>query len=81
MIDTRNVAVHEYHRLDAEILWTTATENLPPLDQQLAAIERLNEATRRDIRRAERARSTNTILQIWGERTDPPKTLRRHART
>jgi uncharacterized protein with HEPN domain len=47
MIDTRNVAVHEYHRLDSDILWTTATENLPPLDQQLAAIEE-----------AERTRST-----------------------
>jgi uncharacterized protein with HEPN domain len=39
MIDTRNFAVHEYHRLAAYSLWTTATENLPPLDQQLAAIE------------------------------------------
>ncbi|MGN6867997.1 MAG: HepT-like ribonuclease domain-containing protein [Solirubrobacteraceae bacterium] len=39
MIATRNVAVHEYHHLDADILWTTATENLPPLDPQFAAIE------------------------------------------
>jgi uncharacterized protein with HEPN domain len=39
MIAQRNAAVHEYHHLDADILWTTATENLPPLDPQLAAIE------------------------------------------
>lgn len=39
MIDQRNVVVHEYHHLDSERLWMTATEILPPLDQQLAAIE------------------------------------------
>jgi uncharacterized protein with HEPN domain len=39
MIATRNVAVHEYHHLDSDILWTTATENLPPLVPRLAAIE------------------------------------------
>jgi uncharacterized protein with HEPN domain len=39
MIAHRNIAVHEYHRLDGESLWTTARENVPRLDQQLAAIE------------------------------------------
>lgn len=38
MIATCNVAVHEYHHLDADILWTTATESLPPLDPELTAI-------------------------------------------
>jgi uncharacterized protein with HEPN domain len=39
MIDTRNVAVHAYHRLDSDILWATAREDIPRLDQQLAEIE------------------------------------------
>jgi uncharacterized protein with HEPN domain len=39
MIDQRNVVVHEYHHLDSDLLWITARENIPPLDQQLAAIE------------------------------------------
>jgi uncharacterized protein with HEPN domain len=39
VIDQRNVVVHEYHHLDSERLWITAKESLPPLDQQLAAIE------------------------------------------
>src|SRR5690349_1543653 len=32
MIDTRSVAIHECHRLDAEVLWSAATESLRPLD-------------------------------------------------
>jgi len=39
MIDQRNVVVHEYHHLDSASLWITARKNIPPLDQQLAAIE------------------------------------------
>jgi uncharacterized protein with HEPN domain len=39
LIAQRNAAVHEYHRLDSALLWAAATENLPPLDPQLAAIE------------------------------------------
>jgi uncharacterized protein with HEPN domain len=39
MIAQRNFAVHEYHHLDSDILWITARKNIPPLDQQLAAIE------------------------------------------
>ena len=39
MIAQRNVAVHQYHSLDVESLWSTAKDDLPQLDQQLAAIE------------------------------------------
>ena len=39
VIAQRNVVVHEYHRLDIDSLWTTATEDIPRLDGQLAAIE------------------------------------------
>lgn len=39
LIIQRNAAVHEYHRLDADVLWGAATEDLPSLDQQLATIE------------------------------------------
>lgn len=39
VIAQRNVVVHEYHRLDVESIWTTATEDIPKLDEQLAAIE------------------------------------------
>lgn len=39
MINQRNFAVHEYHRLDAEILWITARKNVSELDERLAAVE------------------------------------------
>lgn len=39
VIAQRNVVVHEYHSLSPESLWITATEDMPRLDQQLAAIE------------------------------------------
>jgi uncharacterized protein with HEPN domain len=39
MINQRNFAVHEYHRLDSEILWLTARKNVSQLDEQLAAVE------------------------------------------
>jgi uncharacterized protein with HEPN domain len=39
LIDQRNVVVHEYHRLDVEILWNVAREDIPQLDERLAAIE------------------------------------------
>lgn len=40
VIAQRNVVVHEYHRLDLDSLWSTATEDIPDLDKQLAVIER-----------------------------------------
>ena len=40
VIAQRNVVVHEYHRLDLESLWATATVDVPQLDDQLADIER-----------------------------------------
>jgi uncharacterized protein with HEPN domain len=52
MIAQRNAAVHEYHRLDSDLLWATARENLPPLDPQLATVE----AAERDL--AERDRGS-----------------------
>ena len=39
VVAQRNVVVHEYHRLDIDGLWNTATEDIPRLDEQLAAIE------------------------------------------
>ncbi len=39
VISQRNVVVHEYHRLDLDSLWVTATEDIPSLDEQLAVIE------------------------------------------
>jgi uncharacterized protein with HEPN domain len=40
VISQRNVVVHEYHRLDLDSLWSTATDDIPDLDEQLATIER-----------------------------------------
>jgi uncharacterized protein with HEPN domain len=40
VIAQRNVVVHEYHRLDLDSLWITATQDVPQLDEQLAGIER-----------------------------------------
>jgi uncharacterized protein with HEPN domain len=40
VIAQRNLVVHEYHRLDLESLWATATVDVPQLDDQLADIER-----------------------------------------
>jgi uncharacterized protein with HEPN domain len=39
VIAQRNVVVHQYHNLDVENLWTTATKDIPRLDDLLAAIE------------------------------------------
>lgn len=39
VIAQRNVVVHEYHRLDLDSLWVTATQDIPHLDEQLASIE------------------------------------------
>jgi uncharacterized protein with HEPN domain len=39
MIAQRNVVVHEYHRIDFENIWTTATQDVPLLDQLLSRIE------------------------------------------
>lgn len=38
MAGIRNVLVHEYFRLDEEILWKAAQEDIPPL---IAALERI----------------------------------------
>jgi uncharacterized protein with HEPN domain len=40
VIAQRNVVVHEYHRLDLDSIWDTATHDIPGLDEQLADIER-----------------------------------------
>jgi uncharacterized protein with HEPN domain len=34
----RNLAVHAYFGVDWEIVWTTATEDVPPLRERVAAI-------------------------------------------
>jgi uncharacterized protein with HEPN domain len=39
VIGQRNLVVHEYHRLDVDVLWSTAREAVPRLQQQLDAIE------------------------------------------
>jgi uncharacterized protein with HEPN domain len=38
MVGIRNVLVHQYFRLDEEILWKATQEDIPPL---IAALERL----------------------------------------
>jgi hypothetical protein len=47
MVAQRNFAIHEYHRLDGDLLWTTARENLPNLDQQLASVSERKETARK----------------------------------
>jgi uncharacterized protein with HEPN domain len=39
VIGQRNVVVHAYHSLDVDSLWSTATRDVPRLDDQLASIE------------------------------------------
>ena len=39
MLGIRNVLVHEYFRLDEEILWNASQEDIPPL---IAALEKLS---------------------------------------
>jgi uncharacterized protein with HEPN domain len=43
VIAQRNVVVHEYHRLDLDSLWVTATQDIPHLDEQLASIEQVEQ--------------------------------------
>ena len=50
MIAQRNIVVHEYHRLDLDSLWVTATEDVPYLQEQLARIEH-GELARSDLGR------------------------------
>jgi uncharacterized protein with HEPN domain len=38
----RNVLVHEYFRLDEEILWQASQEDIPPL---IAALEKIIQST------------------------------------
>jgi len=38
MQEIRNVIIHEYYRIDEEILWKTIQDDLPPLAPQLEAI-------------------------------------------
>jgi len=52
VISQRNVVVHEYHRLDLESLWVTATEDIPDLDEQLAAIARAMGESTDDVDKA-----------------------------
>lgn len=39
VIAQRNVVVHEYHRLDLDILWATISNDVPALRDLLATIE------------------------------------------
>lgn len=39
----RNVLVHEYFRLDEEILWEASQEDIPPL---IAALEKIIQSNR-----------------------------------
>ena len=34
----RDIAVHAYHRMEWDIVWTTATKEVPELRKQIAAI-------------------------------------------
>jgi uncharacterized protein with HEPN domain len=38
MIGMRNIVIHEYFGVDAEVLWRTVREDLPPLIAAVAAI-------------------------------------------
>ena len=38
MVGMRNVVIHEYFRVDVQILWQTIVENLPPLVPRLQDI-------------------------------------------
>lgn len=37
-IGMRNVVIHEYFGIDVEVIWRTAHEDLPPLQQAIARI-------------------------------------------
>ena len=37
----RNVVIHEYFGVDAEVLWRTVRDDLPPLAAAVAAILRV----------------------------------------
>lgn len=34
----RNVAVHEYHRIDVKVVWDIVEQDLPVLEEQIEAI-------------------------------------------
>jgi len=38
IIAARNMVVHEYFRIDEEILWQTVSEDIPPLHEKLKLI-------------------------------------------
>jgi len=38
VIGLRNIAIHEYFSINWEIIWVTATQDVPPLRRQVAAI-------------------------------------------
>jgi uncharacterized protein with HEPN domain len=40
VIAQRNVVVHEYHRLDLEVIWNTVANDVPRLYEQIAELER-----------------------------------------
>ncbi len=42
MLDIRNIIIHEYFRVDEEILWNTVQDDLPPLIPQLEEILKHN---------------------------------------
>jgi uncharacterized protein with HEPN domain len=39
VIGQRHVVIHEYHRLDLDAIWNTASEDVPRLENQLERIE------------------------------------------
>lgn len=38
VIGQRNVVVHEYHRLDLDVIWSTVANDVPRLEEQIAEI-------------------------------------------
>ncbi|MCJ7622814.1 MAG: DUF86 domain-containing protein [Anaerolineaceae bacterium] len=43
MIAIRNIIIHEYFRIDVEILWQTIVEDVPPILPALKAILDIHE--------------------------------------
>ncbi len=41
MISTRNRLIHHYDGIDLDVVWETATTNIPELEQKIATILKL----------------------------------------
>jgi uncharacterized protein with HEPN domain len=46
VIAQRNVVVHGYHSLNVNSLWTTARQDIPDLDRQIAAMQGIERGPR-----------------------------------